>query len=145
MKRFLAYILLVIFLTGCSLGEKKSPVEGGWKLVYANNPSVDFNYPENITGSAVKFWTSGTFAFTGHFKTDTATIINYGWGTYKLTEGNRYEESIMYHHLMEASIGNTIKMILEVKNDTLYQIWPVDENWQPSEKHNIEKFVRLNK
>ena len=74
---------------------------------------------------------------------DTVTYNNYGWGTYKLTEGNKYEESIIYHHMDESSIGTNIKMLIEVRNDTLIQKWPVNDNWQLAVTYNEEKYVRL--
>jgi hypothetical protein len=39
--------------------------------------------------------------------------------------------------------GSTIKMFIEVRNDTLIQRWPANENWQLAEKFNIEKYVRI--
>ena len=74
---------------------------------------------------------------------DTVTLNNYGWGIFKLSEGNKYEESITYHHLSESSIGTTIKMLIEVRNDTLIQRWPTDENWKLAEKYSTEKYIRL--
>ena len=56
---------------------------------------------------------------------------------------NKYEESITYHHLSESLIGTTIKMFIEVKNDTLIQKWPVNDAWQLPEKYSLEKYVRL--
>jgi hypothetical protein len=35
------------------------------------------------------------------------------------------------------------RMIQEIKNDTLIQKWPVDENWKLAEKYSIEKYIRL--
>lgn len=111
-------------------------------MVYSNFDGSDLTFPGKITGAGEKAWTKGTFTFAGHYIMDTATYDNYGWGTYEI-DGNKYEEHILYHHLSEASIGKTIKMILEVKNDTLYQKWPLNDNWQLPEKYSIEKYVRL--
>ena len=132
-----------MLIIGCSTQEKKSPIEGGWKLVYASYPSSDFTFPINFTGAGVKTWTSGTFVFTGKYQMDTTIYNNYGWGTFKLSEGNKYEESIIYHHLSESSIGTSIKMFIEVRNDTLIQKWPLNDNWQLPAQYSIEKYVRL--
>jgi hypothetical protein len=143
MKKIILKGLVVLFMTGCCSTEKKSPIEGGWKLVYAKFPSSEITYPGNMTGSGVKTWTTGTFTFAGKYIMDTVTYDNYGWGTYKLSEGNRYEETILYHHLDEQSTGTTIRMFLEVRNDTLIQRWPVKDDWQLNEKYGTEKYVRL--
>jgi hypothetical protein len=143
MKRTIFLSLIVLFIIGCSTQEKKLPIEGGWKLVYASYPSSDLTFPTNLTGAGVKTWTSGTFVFAGKYQMDTVTYNNYGWGTFKLSEGNRYEEYITYHHLSESSIGTTIKMLIEVRNDTLIQKWPVNDNWQLPEKYSLEKYARL--
>jgi hypothetical protein len=34
-------------------------------------------------------------------------------------------------------------MLMELKNDTLIQKWPVDENWNLQENYKIEKYVRI--
>ena len=143
MKRTIFLSLIVLFIIGCGSQEKKLPIEGGWKLVYANFPSSDLTFPSNFTGAGVKTWTSGTFVFAGIYQMDTVTYNNYGWGTFKLSEPNKYEESIIYHHLSESSIGTTIKMLIEVRNDTLIQKWPVNDNWQLPEQYSLEKYVRL--
>jgi hypothetical protein len=143
MKRAIFISLIVLFISGCCTQEKKLPIEGGWRLVSASFPSSDLIFPDNLNGAGVKTWTSGTFVFAGKYQMDTTTVNNYGWGTYKLTEGNKYEESIIYHHLSESSIGTTIKMFIEVRNDTLIQKWPVNDNWQLPEQYSIEKYVRL--
>jgi len=68
---------------------------------------------------------------------------NYGWGTYKLSDGTHYEESIIKHNSFPEIEGTTIKMLIEIKNDTLIQRWPVDENWNLQKKYMIEKYIRL--
>jgi hypothetical protein len=143
MKRTIFLSLIVLFIMGCTTQEKKLPNEGGWKLVFANFASEDLTFPGEFTGAGVKTWTSGTFVFAGKFLMDTVTYDNYGWGTYKLSEGNKYEESIIYHHLDEGLKGTTIKMLMEVRNDTLFQKWPVNDNWQLPGQYNLEKYVRL--
>jgi hypothetical protein len=127
---------------GCTQ-EKKAPYEGGWKLVFASYPSLNLTFPVNMTGQGVKIWTSGAFTLAGQYKVDTVIYDNYGWGTYSITEGNKYTEHVLFHHLSESLVGQSIKMILEVKNDTLIQRWPVDDNWRLPEKYSIEKYIRL--
>ena len=143
MKNTLNFSLLILFIAVSCTQEKKQPLEGGWKLVSASYPDNDMSYPGTFTGSGVKTWVSGTFVFAGSYRMDTVVYDNYGWGTNTLTEGNKYEEVIMYHHLSESLTGSKIKMIIEVKNDTLFQYWPADDDWKLPGKYSIEKYVRL--
>jgi hypothetical protein len=68
------------------------------------------------------------------------THDNYGGGTYTF-QGDRYQENVLYAGKMIMNRKN--KMIQEIKNDTLIQKWPVDENWKLAEKYSIEKYIRL--
>ena len=68
-------------------------------------------------------WYSNYFNFVGQYKLGDSIVNNYGGGTYKL-EGNRYEENLTYPD------SATVKLILEIKNDTITQTWPVDDNGQ---------------
>jgi hypothetical protein len=47
-------------------------------------------------------------------------------GSYTL-DGNKYEEQVLWHY-NPAYVGNKLKMLMELKNDTLIQTFPVDEN-----------------
>ena len=61
---------------------------------------------------------------------------NYGSGTYKL-DGNRYEENLTYPN------PDTVKLLLEIKNDTITQTWPVDDNGQIiKSNYYIQKLTR---
>ena len=68
----------------------------------------------------------------------------YGGGTYKL-KGNRYEENVLYHFSKPGTVLNyTLKALIELKNDTLIQTSPVDDNGQINKnKYSIEKYVQL--
>lgn len=134
-------LFLSLFLFSCKQKEVKSPIEGVWKLVYAESPSANFIYPENVKGEDIKVWTKTYFTFDGTFKNDTTEIDSYGWGTYTLN-GNKYVETLRFYP-DKSSIGNVINMLLEIKNDTLIQKFPADENFQLKENYNTEKYVRL--
>jgi hypothetical protein len=72
---------------------------------------------------------------------DTATYDNYGGGTYKL-DGTHCEESYLYFG-EKSMVGTSQKLLLEIKNDTLIQTWPCDNNWQINKSnYNIQKLVR---
>ena len=143
MKRTTFSSLIIALIIGSCTQEKKSPIEGGWKLVYAKWASMDESFPDRITGIDVKMWTKDCFVFAGKLQLDTLKVDSYGWGKYKNIEGNKYEEEVIYHHTGESLIGTRIKMLIEVRNDTLIQKWATDENWNLREKYNIEKYVRL--
>ncbi len=52
----------------------------------------------------------------------------FGAGTYTLN-GNRCEQTTLYHN-NKSKIGTKIKVLTEIRNDTLIQIYPADENWK---------------
>jgi hypothetical protein len=64
-------------------------------------------------------------------------------GTFTLN-GNIYEETILYH-FDQAYEGNKNKIWLEIRNDTLIHIFPVDNAGKPNPtRHWTEKYTRLN-
>lgn len=144
MKKVILLGLITCLLSGCSTAEKKSPVEGAWRLAHEyikSGDRVDI-FPENITGGEIKVWTGSTFVFVGRFKQDSVYTNSYGGGTYKL-DGNRYEEEVQYHAAEEYR-GKKVKILLEIKNDTLIQTYPVNDNWQADpERYSVEKWVRI--
>lgn len=89
----------------------------------------------------MKVWTGNAFAFAGHAMQDTVLLGSYGGGTYIL-EGDKYEESVQYHW-MNNVVGQKIKFILTLKDDTLTQI-PVGEDWRSGAgRYSIEKYERI--
>ena len=146
MKKVIISGLVIAFLIGGCVQEKKSPNEGIWKLTYGKwlewnpNDTLTYQYPGNISIYHIKIYSNGNFTFVGHFSVDTLVHDNYGGGTFTL-DGERYEENVLYAG--KAIFSRKIKMIQEIKGDTLIQKWPADENWILAEKHNIEKYIRL--
>lgn len=151
MKVNLLFCILVALIVGsCTQKESKviknsSDLEGAWKLVYAKSIGSDSTAAEfklNYFGSQIKIWSKDHFTFVGLLKQKTAVLDNFGGGTYKLT-GNLYEETYLYN-AAEDVVEETIKMTLEIKNDTLIQTYPVDETGKVNPaSFNIEKYVRL--
>jgi len=140
-------ILLFLVFLGVVLSSSmpiKTTIDGAWKLVYTGDQSSGTSISEKDASGQVKFWADGCFTFAGTYITDTLVMHNYGWGTYKLSDGTHYEESIIKHNSFPEIEGTTIKMLIEIKNDTLIQRWPVDENWNLQKKYMIEKYIRLN-
>jgi hypothetical protein len=87
-------------------------------------------------------WDGNHFIFVGKYEIDTTTSYRFGVGTFTLN-GNIYEENIKYH--FEKFYENSKNKIwLEIRNDTLLHIYPVDDTGKPNPaKHWIEKYVRL--
>jgi len=146
MKRVIFSSLIIVLVIGSCAKEKKSSIEGIWKLTFGRwynwnpNDTLTYQFPGNINIYHIKIFSKRDFTFVGHYSLDTLTNDNYGGGTYIL-KGNRYEENILYAG--KAILNKKVRLILEVKNDTLIQKWPVDENWNLREKYSIENYVRL--
>jgi len=145
MKKILKLSLIALFAMMSCNKDEKSKIEGAWQLVYANwkmSDTLVYEFPVNMTGSCIKIWSKGHYAIVGKLKKDTAVINDYSGGKYKL-EGNNYEEDILYH-VFQNSVGQKSKSLLEFRNDTLIQTWPVNEKGEVDKNnYNIEKYVRL--
>ena len=146
-KSLVLGVIIMLIIGSCAQEEKppvtveKSPLEGAWKLVYGYARSYDLSFPDQVEGGQIKFWSKDHFAFAGLYDLDTLVMNSLGGGTYTL-DGDRCEEHIKYH-CSEASIGRTYRILIEIRNDTLIQKWPADENWMLPEQYSIEKYIRL--
>jgi hypothetical protein len=139
---FCLMITLIIF--GC-IPRKRTPVEGTWQVVSWQNMAGDslvWKLGVDYVGTEMKIWTKDHFAFAGRYKQDTTFIDNCGGGSFTL-DGTHCQESYLYFP-DQAKVGTTQRLLLEIKNDTLIQTWPVDEKWQVvKSKYNIQKLTRL--
>lgn len=133
-------IVLTFLISGC-VQEEKSPIEGAWQMIYFNVPEIQYTFPDQVGGSQIKIWTAEHFAFAGQFIIDTTMTDNFGWGTYTI-DGNKYSEHVILH-ASESTIGQTVRILIEVSNDTLTQEYPADENWVLPEEYSIEKYIRV--
>jgi hypothetical protein len=145
MKKTIYLCLIIALIIGSCTQQKRSPVEGAWKLVFSQSvkgDSILLKYPGNVTMNDIKMWSKGYVLYVGRYKIDTTSMDGYGGGPYKL-EGNKYEENIQFFSV-QSFVGQTVKMLLEIKNDTLIQTWPLLENGQ-IDKSNFrqEKYIRL--
>ena len=76
-----------------------------------------------------------------YFIEDSTVSDSYGGGKFTL-EGTSYQEIVEYHSATEYL--ETVKLYLEIKNDTLTQIWSVDEQGEPVVSHYyMEKWVKF--
>lgn len=141
------YLSLVILLISVSCTQKKKlPVEGAWQLIgtqSVTNGKVETTYPGVLVGSEFKSWSQKNFMFVGRWIEDSITTDNYGFGTYTL-DGDNYAETVLYHFNRPYE-GQTIKMKLELRNDTLFQIYHrLDSTGKPDEMvYSVEKYIRL--
>jgi hypothetical protein len=146
MKKTIFLSVIIALIIGSCTQEKKSPIEGIWKLTYGKwynlypGDTLTYQFPGNMAIYHIKIFSKENFTFVGHYNKDTLTYDNYGGGTYTL-EGDRYEENVLYAG--KAIVNIKVRIILELKNDTLVQKWPADENWKLAEEYSIEKYIRL--
>jgi hypothetical protein len=145
MKRNYFFILLMILINLSCNDQRSFTPDGSWQLVYAKydwDGSVIYEYPVNISGDCMKIWSGNHFTSIGLLDFDTSIVNVYVGGKYKI-ESNRYEENIFYHTNTNA-VGQKVKMLMELKNDTLVQTWPVNDMGQINEKRfHVEKYVRM--
>jgi len=147
MKKILLLCLLISLLIGsCAQKEVRSPNEGAWTVVHwirVTADTLESEFPINFIGSEMKVWSKNYFAFSGRYKMDTVFIDNCGGGSYNL-DGIHCEESYLYFLNAQEVVGTSQRLLLELKNDTLIQTWPCDENWQINKSnYNVQKLVRM--
>lgn len=128
---------------------KSLRIQGAWKWVsfeYMVGDTIKWSKtalsPEN---SGIKMWSDDYFIAVYRIESDTAFKYSYSGGTYKLDK-NKYEETIIYHDMINQPelVGTKEMMLLQIRNDTLIQTYPVDENGELLKHYTIiEKFIRL--
>lgn len=145
MKKTLLLCLIIPMLLGSCTQEKVSPMEGAWKLAYEYEYKGDNStmiFPGTSQGSEIKMWSGDRWALVGVFIEDSTITDNFGGGKFTL-EGTNYQEIVEFHSATEY-LGQTVKLFLEIQNDTLIQIWPVDDNGEIIKSHYyMEKWVRM--
>lgn len=144
--RVFCFFIIVLVISACS--EKKSlNIDGAWKLVQqqtikGNSAITDFPGKNDV--DAIKIWSGNYFMAFGRSRVDRTVTDDYAVGTYKL-DGNRYEEHVNYITYKPWE-GSTVKMTMELRNDTLIQTFPVDDNGNPDKDGFwVEKYIRLDK
>jgi hypothetical protein len=102
------------------------------------------DFPGKVDNDITKIWSGNQCMAVGRTKQDKSVSDMYFLGTFTLV-GNRYEENIKILSYTEWE-GKTIKMLLEMKNDTLIQTYPVDDKGQIDINEAwSEKYVRIKK
>jgi hypothetical protein len=145
MKKLLFLILIMwLIIAACAKEGVKAP-QGTWKMVQMQmieGKKVTNYFSDRYSVSQIKMWSGNHFMFVGKYKVDSTTSYRYGVGTFTL-KGNLYKEDILYH-FDESYEGHKNNIWLEIKNDTLLHVFPVNDVGEPNQtRHWIEKYVRL--
>ena len=145
MKKNLLLCLILPLILGSCTQESTSPMEGAWKLAYeyeVKGDNTTLLYPGETLGSEIKMWSGDRWALVGVFVEDSTLSDVFAGGKFTI-EGTDYQEIVEFHSATEY-LGQTVKLHLEINNDTLTQIWPVDETGEPVKSHYyMEKWVRF--
>ncbi len=138
-------ILLQAFtLFGCKTNNNETKINGTYKFeveeTITNGNKSQVVYNSNTCG--LKTWSDKYFLWVDSSPRGINNAGSLGGGTYTL-KGNKYTETFE-HHASPSFRGVTMKIHLEMKKDTVIEIWPVDQNFN-YDKNNciIQKFVRV--
>ena len=142
MKRSIFLCLIIALIIGSCAQEKKSPIEGAWRLVYGNytTPDTVMNYP--LSSNNMKIIDDKYFSTIWQ---DTVMDKSNWWsagfngGTYTFVNGV-YTENLMYFSI-PSNIGGKASFNAEIRNDTLVLTYV----FETAKKgySNVEKWKRL--
>ena len=140
----LLFLIVPLLLCNCAR-ETTAPMEGAWKLAFEYEIIGDSStilYPGTTQGIEIKMWSGDRWALSGVFVEDSIMSDVYAGGKFTI-EGTDYREIVEFHSAPEY-LGQTVRLYLEIKDDTLTQIWPVDDNGAPVKNlYYMEKWVRF--
>jgi hypothetical protein len=132
-------------LTAACNKQDSKYLQGAWQMVQMqriDGGKVTNYFSDRYVVSQTKMWSENHFIFVGKYQVDTTITYRYGVGTYTLN-GNLYEENILYH-FVKSYEGQKNKIWIDLKNDTLLHIFPVNNEGIPDKsRHWIEKYVRI--
>ncbi|HOO99384.1 MAG TPA: hypothetical protein PLV06_07480 [Bacteroidales bacterium] len=144
-KAGLTLLITLLIFGSCTTGKKDS-FQGTWQMIQmqkVEREKVTNYFSQNYRISQIKMWSGNHFMFVGKYQVDTTVVYRYGTGTYTIN-GNIYVEDIDYH-FDKSYEGRKNKIWLEVRNDTLLHIFPVDDTGRPIQaRHYIERYIRMN-
>ena len=138
--------IILVFTAISLLGFKteKTKLNGTYKIVseeIVRNGESTFNL-KNDKNSGLKTWSDKYFMFVSSSQVGSQISHSFGGGTYELL-GNEYTEHCDYH-VASNYRGITLKLHLEMKGDTVTQIFPCDDSFY-YDKNNcvIQKYIRV--
>jgi hypothetical protein len=143
MKLKSLFLIVTVFVL-LSFKTEKTKLNGTYKIVseeVVRNRESTFNV-KNDKNSGLKTWSDKYFMFVSSSIVGSQISNTFGGGTYELS-GNNYTENIQ-HHVAPNYRGITLKLYLEMKGDTVIQIYPCDDSFY-YDKNNcvIQKYVRV--
>ncbi len=137
-------VLFALVFTLFSFKSDKFKLNGTWKLVsqeYVRNGNHQMVIQDQLNGEQLKTWSDKYFMFVGKYVNGMQLQQSFGGGTYNLS-GNVYTEDIEFHSTASLR-GRTMMLHLELKGDTLLQIFPTDaDGYYDKNNCNIEKYIR---
>jgi len=146
-------IILVLLMAGfiskaqesSSTGNSETfDITGAWNLVYARTVSGDKvirEFTGNKTGNQIKIWSENHFASIGKYQNGDQESDYYSAGTYTLDK-NRYQETILFYK-DKNWVGSKPQKYFEIKGDTLFQTWPVNDSGEIDKTHySVEKYIK---
>ena len=145
MKNLILILTITLFYISNVYSQDFS-IEGTWRQVSMEIYQDGYITSKSINSGAdqqLKSWSKNYFLFVGKTISDKGeTSYAFGNGTYNLS-GNHYNEEINVHVSPDYE-GLKLKLHMELKNDTLIQIFPVKFDYS-FDKSNcwIEKFVKV--
>lgn len=122
MKKIVFLSMIILLIIGSYAQERKSPIEGSWRLVSGKMVTQDtvYNYPVSVNGNHMKIIGEKYFSTIWQDTTINKSDLWYAGfngGTYTFENGI-YTETYM-HFTFLSSIGNKFELKVEFKNDTL--------------------------
>ena len=140
--------LTTLLLTNCTnkSSDKSdallSPLEGSWKLIYAEIKENDSLKIKDLSKSSfIKIINADHFAF---FNQENNSSNNFyaGAGTYTLT-GNNYVETLNYTSA-EGIRGHQFPFTIKIKGDTLIQSGVEEIKHATIHREILEKYLKIN-
>lgn len=145
MKKIILLSMIIALIIGSCADSTKKSLQGSWQMVQmqrVDGKKVTNYFSDRYKISQIKMWSKNHFMFIGKYEIDTTVAYRYGTGTFTL-DGNIYVEDILYHFSKDYE-GKKNKICLQIRNDTLLHVFPVNDQGQPSqETYWIEKYKRI--
>jgi len=150
MKNTVILLFTLVLLSSCSENKReeikttsaeKSPIEGSWKLVYADITENDSVQVKDLNNNDfIKIINKTHFAF---FNQDRGTSENYvaGAGTYKF-DGEDYIETLDFIPTVEYR-NHVFPFKVEIKGDSLIQHGHEKIEEANLDRYILEKYIRI--